>query len=152
MRNIVISFAVVIGLFSCKRYSSTNNDLIKLNNTIYSGCFDNYTKSLKSITDNQTDSVFYEINNDTLYLRVCLNYTCCGLLNDSTVIDKGNFKIYISDTCKSYRLCNCICNFRYTYMITNFVHKNLNFKVCLKRFGEKEYSFWKETKFIDGLD
>lgn len=76
-----------------------------------------------------------------------MNYNCCGLLNDSLVIDDENVMIYICDTCIDNCLCYCMCDFEFEYSFINFLEKNIHFYIYLKGYEEYEYSLWKDLEY-----
>ncbi len=125
---------------------------IKLENVEYLGCFsDNPMGKRKKGTD-YTDTVLYNIENDTLKLDVVINYNCCGLLKDSVIKDNEIVNIFLADTCKEYCVCRCMCDFRFEYSFTNFWQKNVHFYIYMKGHEKERYSLWKETKFMDAPD
>jgi hypothetical protein len=129
-------------------HQAYSNPGVKLRGTSYFGCFEGSTKAAPV----NTDTIYYGIANDTLRFRIIKNYNCCGLLKDSLVIDNDIVRVYISDTCKTECICRCDCDFGFEYAFTDFWRRNTDFKVYLKGLNEREYTFWKETSFIDGLD
>jgi len=147
----IILILIIFGIVTCKKETSTNNNVLTLNNKTYSGCF-NKNKLLKSTTSFLSDSLFYTIENGILYLQVNLIYNCCGLIKDSTSIEEGEFNVFISDTSKTICPDNCLCNYGFKYSISNFFQKNIHFAVYLKNQGESKFKLWKETDYIEGLD
>lgn len=138
-------------LLSCNKKSGTN-DSILIQNVDYSGCFDIRTKSMKSTSDEMTDSLYYVTNNSILTLHVNKIYPCCGSLKDSVILKDNVMSIYLNDKHKNSYACNCICLFEINYSITDYQQKNIDFKVYIKNIGDDNFSLWKETKFINGLD
>ncbi len=129
------------------------NSGVNLEKTYYKGCFIEKPDFRSNDLKNLNDTLFYEIDKDTLTFTILLNYNCCGLLNDSVTIENEQINIHISDTCSGdYCKCRCMCDYEFEYKFTEFWQKNSHFKVFLKELNKTEYRFWKETKFIDGLD
>jgi hypothetical protein len=152
MKNKILLFSIIaMILISCDKKSNSDNSIL-IQKVDYSGCFTSQTKSLKSSQVDLTDSLYYTTNSSTLTLIIDKVYPCCGLLKDS-VIDKDNvISIYLNDKHQNSFACNCICLFTIEYSIINYQQKNIDFKVYIKNIGDNNFSLWKETKFINGLD
>ncbi len=151
MKNYVLCFfATAIILISCEKSNSDKS--VSIQNVNYSGCFSSQTKSLKSNSVDLTDSLYYTTNGTTLTLYIDKVYPCCGLLKDSVVIKDNVINIYLNDKHQNSYACNCICLFKIDYSIINYQQKNLDFNVYIKNIADNNFSLWKETKFINGLD
>ncbi len=148
---ITVCIIVLIGIVSCDENKEADGYApLVLTKTEHLGCFvDNPAFSSKCLP---ADTLYYTISNNVLTLSAVLNYNCCGLLSDSVVTDGNDVQIYISDTCTQNCLCDCICDFKFEYRFTGFLEKIISFKVYLKGLEEGEYTLWKETAFIDGID
>ncbi len=129
------------------------NSGVNLEKTNYKGCFIENPKNKSNNVENKTDTIFYEIKDDTLTLNVILNYNCCGLLNDSITIENEQINIHISDTCSGdYCECKCMCDFEFEYKFTDFWQRNSHYYVYLNGFRDNNYELWKDIKFIDAFD
>jgi len=148
---LLISSAILI-FISCKKDESKLINSLTVSNVEYSGCFVSQEKSGVLASELLTDSLYYGISNSVLSLHIDLVYACCGQLKDSVVIDDNVMRIYIKDEYSLSSACYCICLFKYNYSLINFFQKNVYFKVYLKTNIDNDYSLWKETQFIDGLD
>jgi hypothetical protein len=124
-------------------HNGSSDENIKLQKTLYNGCFiNNHQDSFKKLSG-ITDTLIYFISADTLSLNLIKNYNCCGLLKDSVVIENEIVSIYISDNCKEYCVCKCMCDYDFQYQFTGFrLNKNL-FNVYLKELNQSTYIFWK---------
>jgi len=152
MNNTVLFFPIIaMILISCEKKSNSDNSIL-IQKVHYAGCFSSQTKSLKSSQVDLTDSLYYTTNSSTLTLIIDKVYSCCGLLKDS-VINKDNvISVYLNDKHQNSFTCNCICLFTIEYSIIHYQQKNIDFKVYIKNMGDNNFSLWKETKFINGLD
>lgn len=108
----------------------------KLVKTEYLGCFLEYGNN-KSILD--TDTIFYELINDTLLLHVIMNQNCGYCLKDSVIINDDLVNIFISDTCGW--MANCMCDYNFDYYFTEF-NEPMTFTVYYRAIWDSAYSIW----------
>lgn len=150
MRITILAVSMVLLiLMACDKgdpNSQTNISVIKVD---YSGCLSAQTTSLKSVPLQIKDSLYYELNQSVLSLKIDMVYNCCGSLKDSVGIRNELVNIYIYDNCQQNCLCKCLCLFRFNYSIIGFSGKTTYFNIYLKGYKEKEYSCWKESKYSD---
>jgi len=105
----------------------------------YGGCF------LGKIQLTDSDTIMYEVSNDTLYLHVIIRKNCNSLPSDSIVLDQENVNVYLKDTKEPVAYCNC--DFKFTYKLANYSTIK-NFNVYYKDFDLTTYKLWKTLEFI----
>jgi hypothetical protein len=106
-----------------------------LTKTIYGGCFSH--KSYKSILDE--DTIYYNVNKDTLLLHLNVRKNCSDAPSDSVVTDSENINIYIRAT--RLDLANCDCDWEFNYSFTNFSSLK-HFNVYFKEYKQIDYLLW----------
>ena len=109
--------------------------------TDYLGCFNEY--GFRKATTN-SDTMYYEMSNDSLLLHVLMRQNCGACLEDSVVMRQDTANIYVADTCG--RIANCICDFRFDYYFTDF-GKQLYFKVYYQEYEAHEFNLWGELEY-----
>lgn len=135
----LITFLLLIFIGCSKKEQVKNNqinEIPKLNKTEYGGCFlghDGYKST------NSTDTIYYELINDTLLLHVIVNRTCATSPTDSVVINQEVVNIYIRD--KYPPIADCMCDYNFDYYFTDF-GKLHNFYVYYKDYGAPNYTLW----------
>lgn len=122
-------------------------DNLSYEKTTLDGCFSKASST--KIDDFMQDTIYTEIEGDTLKLVVVMNYNCCGILTDQCeILDNNLVEIKITDTCTGgYCLCNCICTFIFNYYFTGFENKTIDFDVYLNGYNDDDYSLWKSFKY-----
>ncbi len=141
--KIAITILTILAIIIASCSKSSDSKPFALSKTEYKGCFiDNPIDSNKNALYGIHDTLYYTVRNDSLLLNVIMHYNCCGLLNDSVVINDENVSIYIRDTCTTSCECFCICEYEFEYSFINFTGNNVNFYVYLKGYEEDEYSLW----------
>ncbi len=146
-RTVVLLTILIVIIVSCSKTNDSNeqNDTnpIELSKTEYNGCFiDNPVDTNRNLLQAKGNSLYYTVENDTLFLTVIMVYNCCGSLNDSLVIDDENVNIYIRDTCTHSCICFCMCEFEFEYSFINCLGNDIHFYVYLQGYEEDEYSLW----------
>ncbi len=122
-------------------------------NTHYSGCFEENPWLKQSSNEPLTDTVTYEIRNDTLFLDVIINYNCCGQLSDSLSITKEEVSLFLSDTCTGDNcICRCYCDFVFEYQFTGISQNNVDFSIYLKELNETVFHLWEKVKYTNEAD
>ena len=145
---IVVSMVLLI-LLACDKGDPNAQTDLSILKVDYSGCFSTQNTSLKSLPIINTDSLYFELNQSVLSLKIDMVYNCCGFLKDSATIRNDIINIYIYDRCQLNCLCKCLCLFKFNYFIIGFSGKNTSFNIYLKGYNEKDYSLWKESKYYD---
>jgi hypothetical protein len=140
--GLILSSIFLNGCSEKEKVENRQNNLIpKLAKTEYLGCFLEYGNN-KSTMD--TDTIYYELINDTLLLHVIMNQNCGYCLKDSVIINNELVDIFISDTCGL--MANCMCDYDFDYYFTDF-SEQMTFTVYYKAIWESEYSFWAELNY-----
>ena len=115
-----------------------SNKTPQLEKAEYLGCFIGHgNKNSSSLTD----TIYYELSNDTLILNISMVQNCAACLLDSLSIENDSIDIFITDTCPPSA--NCICDFEFKYYFTNF-DDNVFFSVYVNSIWEPEYTLWNE--------
>lgn len=126
-----------VGCSEKDQVGNNQKDIIpKLEKTEYSGCFLEYVNNKSTM---ETDTIYYELMNDTLILHVVMNQNCGCCLKDSVIVNNESVDIFISDTCGI--MANCMCDYNFDYYFTDFGDLML-FQVYYKSIWESEYAFW----------
>lgn len=146
-KAITLLTILTVIIVSCSKNKDSNEQKetnpFELSKTEYKGCFiDNPMDTIKNLLYETGDSLYYTVENDTLLLHVIINYNCCGLLNDSLVIDDENVSIFIHDTCTYGCECYCMCDFEFEYSFINILENKNHFYVYLKGYEEEDYFLW----------
>ena len=146
LKDLLLGLTIAIILFyGCSENEQLeeikNNSTPVLSRTEHLGCFLEYGNN-KSTMD--TDTIYYEIMNDTLLLHVIMNQNCGYCLKDSVIINNELVDIFISDTCGL--MANCMCDYIFDYYFTDFSDQ-ITFTVYYKAIWESEYSFWAELNY-----
>jgi hypothetical protein len=116
------------------------NEHIKLVDTDYFGCFDE--AFLKDYP--VSDTMFYNVVDDTLMLNVVMNQNCAARHTDSVVTNKDTASIYIQNN--SMDIANCICDYRFQYHFAGF-GEQVHFEVFYKPFEEADFTLWGELEY-----
>ena len=149
MRITILSVSMVLLiLLACDNGDPNTQTCISITKVDYSGCFSAQTTSLKSVPLQITDSLYFELKQSVLSLKIDMVYNCCGSLRDSAELRNDLVNIYIYDSCQQNCLCKCLCLFKFNYSIIGFSGKTTYFNIYLKGYNEKEYSLWKESKYF----
>lgn len=117
---------------------------LKLKSIEKGGCFDEEDIDLKSAWP-RTDTLYYSVSNDSLFLNLSLVQNCGACLLDSMSIINQNVDIYVRDACGVSA--NCICNFDYKYAFENFKDENIHFTIYYKDYSLSEYIFRNEIEY-----
>ncbi len=145
-------FAVSMGLLillACDIGDPNTQVGLSITKVDYSGCFSAQNSSLKSAPIQIVDSIYFELNQSVLSLKIDMVYNCCSSLKDSFEIRNDIVNIYIFDSCQQNCLCKCLCLFKFSYFIVGFSGKTTNFKIYVRGYNEKDYSLWKESKYFE---
>jgi len=119
---------------------SSQSEQVKLLQTDYLACFnEEHTKGYPV-----SDTLFCDIEEETLLLNVVMNQNCAACLADSVVMNKDTAFIYVQNDCKD--IANCICDYRFQYHFTGF-GEQLYFQVFYKPYGEDDFTLWGELEF-----
>jgi hypothetical protein len=140
----IISIIVLIILLSLifircsNKDKSDNKPVIKkpeLKKKEYGGCFIGQETNKST----QSDSIYYELINDTLLLHVTINKNCASMPLDSVLIYQDSVNIFIKD--KFEPVAYCDCDYKFNYYFTEFsnLHK---FNIYYKDYGMTNYNFW----------
>ncbi len=109
--------------------------------TEYLGCFiDPPTRD----TLLPKDSIFYEVQNDTLVLNITMVETCVATFIDSVVMQNDSVNIYIRNTNEDVAYCKCEFDFKYHF--TNY-GDNVFFTVYTSSVSEPEYVLWNTLSY-----
>lgn len=141
LKDLLLGLTIAVILFcGCSENERVeeikNKSTPKLSRTEHLGCFLEYGNN-KSTMD--TDTIYYEINNDTLLLHVIMNQNCGYCLKDSLIINNDLVNIFISDTCGW--MANCMCDYIFDYYFTEFTDP-MTFNVYYKPIWDSAYSIW----------
>ena len=122
-------FFLFLLLVCCKKTQSDQKSAISYLGSESSDCVTNSSKSSDSILSN--DSVWYNIDGDTLDIYLGFNCTCCSKYSASGSIKNDTLYVYIKQT--QLGTCNCICynQVKSTFYGTNF---NIPYKINLDDF------------------
>jgi hypothetical protein len=132
--NCLIVLVIIITGCSKNDQNNISPNLVK---TDYLGCLQEYGNT-KSTTD--SDTLFYDLVNDTLLLHVSMFQNCGYCLKDSVIINNDLVNIFISDTCGL--VADCWCDFKFDYYFAD-LNDPTTFTVYYKAFGEPSYSIWR---------
>ena len=113
----------------------------ELEKSVYSGCFIEHGNRNSS---SLTDTIYYEVRNDTLILNISMVRNCAACLTDSLTIENDSVNIYITDSCLP--AANCTCDFEFKYYFTDY-GENVFFSVYTNSTWEPEYILWGELTY-----
>ncbi len=137
----LITLTLLVVYACCKKdeindyRSSKTPNLAK---TTKGGCF------IGKSANQTSDTIYYEVNNDTLLLHVTVNKNCSNEPVDSVIINQANVNIYLKDQYQPNTYCTC--DYKFTYQFTNF-NTIQNFNVYYKDFNSVNYSFWNSLAY-----
>jgi hypothetical protein len=139
---IAFVLAIVIGCSEKDQVKNNQiNEIPKLTKTGYGGCFTG-NEGYKSTIG--TDTMYYELINDTLLLHIIVNRNCAAMPADSVVIHQEYVNIYLKD--KYGPIAFCMCDFDFDYYFTDFVTLHA-FYVYYKDYGAANYTLWGSLTF-----
>jgi hypothetical protein len=119
MRKLFIPFFLLAISISCDKELGD----LKFSEAVSGGCALFKGTSQNSIVLSENDRATYSIVEGNLEIFVGFNGSCCGKYSTSSEIK--NDTIFIKILTTEIGLCNCICNYTYTF---KFVGKGDNYK------------------------
>jgi hypothetical protein len=140
MRNLFVLIFLTCAFFilACEK---DKEEASKLNHveTLYGGCNNNLEKS--SVLEGENDTVIVLIENDTLNIRVGVNYMCCAIFEGKSENTGDTLQITVSDICTADDTCycKCMCYYTFDFRYAGFEAGDYRFKVKLWDALEKKY-------------
>jgi hypothetical protein len=108
---------------------------LELKKKEYGGCFIGH----ETFKSNQSDTIYYELINDTLLLHITINKNCASKPLDSVMIYQDSVNIFMKDKFEPVAYCDCDYKFKYSFMEFNNLHK---FNIYYKDYGTTNYYVW----------
>ena len=136
---------LVFFLIGCEEDTNQENkssqpEQVKLLQTDYLACFNEEHNKNYPVSD----TLFYNIEEETLLLNIVMNQNCAACLEDSVVMNKDTAFIYVQNDCMD--IANCICDYRFQYHFTGFGEQQY-FQVFYKPYDEQDFNLWGELDF-----
>jgi hypothetical protein len=108
------------------------------------GCNGQTSDDLKSLSNEQKDTVIFITKNDTLDVYVGINYICCAPFVSESIGSNDSIIISISDTCSVSCYCKCMCYYTWDFLFIDYEKKEYPFKIILNDPREAEPIVFKE--------
>lgn len=148
MDSKIILFGITFLLFfliGCEERADSENhfsqpEQVKLLQTDYLACFNEEHNKNYPVSD----TIFYDVEEETLLLNIVMNQNCAACLADSVVMRKDTAAVYIQNNCKD--IANCICDYRFQYHFTGF-GEHIFFQVFYKPYSGDDFNLWGELEF-----
>ena len=136
MKTKIISLIALIFMIigGCEKQEASNQQEIKHAGTIPGGCNNLIPDDFKSTNENEKDTVFYSMSEDTLRVCAGMNYICCAPFITATDIISDTLMMTISDTCSfpgHSCYCRCDCYYTWDFRFTGVENKPYHYKVKL---------------------
>jgi len=135
---LLITGLTLMSFSGCKQ----NNHTAKFVSIEYGGCY-GQTDFSDLQRDNENDTIIFNFQNDTLKVRVGINYICCSVLDATQIVDNNNILLTITDNTPSPEdYCKCECYYTFDYYFTDLSEKSYVINVILDaQDGSQDKSF-----------
>ena len=152
MKKLILTIGtifIISVLIECEKESDNDSSEKRITyvKTKSGGCNGQDFDDLRSVTDEQDDTVVFSTKNDTLDIYIGINYICCtpfiseaNILNDSILMN-------LTDTCSNpYHscYCRCMCYYTWDFLFVDFEEKKYYFKIILNDPREENPMIFKE--------
>jgi hypothetical protein len=137
--SILIIFSLaLIRLLSCGQGSDStgeNGGELKYLQTVYGGCNATFNRSeIPDTDDQQSDTVYYSVQDDILTITIGLNYICCAPFTLFQRQENQNLFITLYDSCGQTSepcYCRCMCYYDFETSFSGYHQDTYNLKVFL---------------------
>lgn len=95
--------------------------------------------------DYEKDTLFYQVQNDTLILVLNIFQNCGFQMEDSLNFKNDTVEIFVD--MKSFGGAGCVCDFESDYYFSDY-GDNVHFNVFVRYpYYEADYTFWRELNY-----
>lgn len=139
MKRFIYTIGMILIIFiliKCEKESDNDSSEQEITyvKTKSGGCNGQKFDDIRSVIDEQEDTVVFSIKNDTLDIYIGINYICCAPFISEANISNDSILINLTDTCPfPYQscYCRCMCYYIWDFLFVDFEEKKYYFKIIL---------------------